>query len=103
MFSAIQKPDKSEQERSEIRYKYDSLNRPLEVAINNAGLIRYYYDKKNQMLLTKLFPSGNKSVYSYDEQFRLKSIQNYDPKDNPLGGIQYDWDVDGILKGKKVW
>lgn len=103
VFSAIQKPDKSEQERSEIRYKYDSLNRPLEVAINNAGLIRYYYDKKNQMLLTKLFPSGNKSVYSYDEQFRLKSIQNYDPKDNPLGGIQYDWDVDGILKGKKVW
>lgn len=103
IFSALQKPDKSEEERNDIRYEYDALNRPVEMMINNAGVIRYYYDKKNQMLLSKVFPNGNKNIYSYDNNFRLKTIENYDAKGNPVGGIQYDWDTDGTLNGKKIW
>ena len=103
VFSALQKPDKSEEERNDIRYEYDALNRPVEMRINNAGVIRYYYDKKNQMLLSKVFPNGNKNIYSYDNNFRLKTIENYDAKGNPVGGIQYDWDTDGTLDGKKIW
>lgn len=103
IFSALQKPDKSEEERNDIRYEYDALNRPVEMRINNAGVIRYYYDKKNQMLLSKVFPNGNKNIYSYDNNFRLKTIENYDAKGNPVGGIQYDWDTDGTLNGKKIW
>ena len=103
IFSALQKPDKSEEERNDIRYEYDALNRPVEMRINNAGVIRYYYDKKNQMLLSKVFPNGNKNIYSYDNNFRLKTIENYDAKGNPVGGIQYDWDTDGTLDGKKIW
>lgn len=45
---------------------------------NNAGVVRYYYDKKSQMLLSKVFPNGNKNMYSYDNNFRLKTIQSYD-------------------------
>ena len=103
IFSALQKPDKSEEERNDIRYEYDALNRPVEMRINNAGVIRYYYDKKNQMLLSKVFPNGNKNIYSYDNNFRLKTIENYDAKGNTIGGIQYDWDTDGTLNGKKIW
>ena len=103
VFSALQKPDKSEEERNDIRYEYDALNRPVEMRINNAGVIRYYYDRKNQMLLSKVFPNGNKNIYSYDNNFRLKTIENYDAKGNPVGGIQYDWDTDGTLDGKKIW
>ncbi len=103
VLNAVQKPDKSEAERSEITYAYDALNRPTEVSINNTGKIRYYYDKKSQMLLSKIFPNGNKSIYSYDKNFRLKTIQNYDASDTPIGGIQYDWATDGTLNGKKVW
>ena len=103
IFSALQKPDKSEEERNDIRYEYDALNRPVEMRINNAGVIRYYYDRKNQMLLSKVFPNGNKNIYSYDNNFRLKTIENYDAKGNTIGGIQYDWDTDGTLNGKKIW
>ena len=103
VFSALQKPDKSEEERNDIRYEYDALNRPVEMRINNAGVIRYYYDRKNQMLLSKVFPNGNKNIYSYDNNFRLKTIENYDSKGNTIGGIQYDWDTDGTLNGKKIW
>ena len=55
------------------------------------------------MLLSKVFPNGNKNIYSYDNNFRLKTIENYDAKGNPVGGIQYDWDTDGTLNGKKIW
>lgn len=103
VFSALQKPDKSEGERNDIRYEYDELNRPVEMEINNAGAVRYYYDKKSQMLLGKAFPNGNKNMYSYDNNFRLKTIQNYDSKGGTIGGIQYDWDTDGTLNGKKIW
>ena len=103
VFSALQNPDKSEKERNDVRYEYDELNRPVKMEINNAGVVRYYYDKKSQMLLSKVFPNGNKNTYSYDSNFRLKTIQNYDSKDNPIGGIQYDWDTDGTLNGKKIW
>ena len=103
IFSALQKPDKSEKERNDVRYEYDELNRPVKMEINNAGVVRYYYDKKSQMLLSKVFPNENKNTYSYDTNFRLKTIQNYDSKDNPIGGIQYDWDTDGTLNGKKIW
>lgn len=103
VFSALQKPDKSEGERNDIRYEYDELNRPVEMEINNAGAVRYYYDKKSQMLLGKAFPNGNKNMYSYDNNFRLKTIQNYDSKGGAIGGIQYDWDTDGTLNGKKIW
>lgn len=103
IFSALQKPDKSEKERNDVRYEYDELNRPIKMLINNGGVVRYYYDKKSQMLLSKVFPNENKNTYSYDTNFRLKTIQNYDSKDNPIGGIQYDWDTDGTLNGKKIW
>lgn len=103
VFSALQNPDKSEKERNDVRYEYDELNRPVKMEINNAGTVRYYYDKKSQMLLSKAFPNGNKNAYSYDSNFRLKTIQNYDSKNNPIGGIQYDWDTDGTLNGKKIW
>lgn len=68
---------------------------------NNAGVVRYYYDKKSQMLLSKVFPNGNKNMYSYDNNFRLKTIQSYDSNDSAIGGVQYDWDTDGTLNGKK--
>lgn len=103
VFSALQKPDKSEEERNDIRYEYDELNRPVEMETNNAGVVRYYYDKKSQMLLSKVFPNGNKNMYSYDNNFRLKTIQSYDSKDSVIGGVQYDWDTDGTLNGKKIW
>lgn len=103
VFSALQNPDKSEKERNDVRYEYDELNRPIKMLINNGGVVRYYYDKKSQMLLSKVFPNENKNTYSYDTNFRLKTIQNYDSKDNPIGGIQYDWDTDGTLNGKKIW
>ena len=103
VFSALQNPDKSEKERNDVRYEYDELNRPIKMLINNGGVVRYYYDKKSQMLLSKVFPNENKNTYSYDTNFRLKTIQNYDAKDNPIGGIQYDWDTDGTLNGKKIW
>ena len=103
VFNALQKPDESEEERSDIRYEFDALNRPVAMSINNAGVIRYYYDSKSQMLLGKAFPNGNKNAYSYDNSFRLKSIQNYDSKGAAIGGIQYDWDADGTLNGKKIW
>ena len=103
VFSALQKPDKSEEERNDIRYEYDELNRPVEMETKNAGVVRYYYDKKSQMLLSKVFPNGNKNMYSYDNNFRLKTIQSYDSKDSAIGGVQYDWDTDGTLNGKKIW
>lgn len=103
VFSALQKPDKSEEERNDIRYEYDELNRPVEMETNNAGVVRYYYDKKSQMLLSKVFPNGNKNMYSYDNNFRLKTIQSYDSNDSAIGGVQYDWDTDGTLNGKKIW
>ena len=103
VFSALQKPDKSEEERNDIRYEYDELNRPVEMETKNAGVVRYYYDKKSQMLLSKVFPNGNKNMYSYDNNFRLKTIQSYDSKDSAIGGVQYDWYTDGTLNGKKIW
>ena len=103
VFSALQKPDKSEEERNDIRYEYDELNRPVEMETKNAGVVRYYYDKKSQMLLSKVFPNGNKNMYSYDNNFRLKTIQSYDSNDSAIGGVQYDWDTDGTLNGKKIW
>lgn len=103
VFSALQKPDKSEEEGNDIRYEYDELNRPVEMETNNAGVVRYYYDKKSQMLLSKVFPNGNKNMYSYDNNFRLKTIQSYDSNDSAIGGVQYDWDTDGTLNGKKIW
>ena len=103
VLNALQNRDKTEAERSQICYTYDMLNRPTEVNINNSWTIKYYYHPKSQMLLGKILPNGNKTVYSYDDYSRLKSIENYDASDNPLGGIEYDWASDGMLSGKKVW
>lgn len=85
VFSALQNPDKSEKERNDVRYEYDELNRPVKMEINNAGVVRYYYDKKSQMLLSKAFPNGNKNIYSYDNNFRLKPYKITIQKTTPSG------------------
>ena len=42
-------------------------------------------------------------LYTYDDNFRLKTIQTFDAKNKLLGGVEYVWDSDGTLKGKNIW
>ncbi len=103
ILNAYQNADKKEETRSVAVYKYDALDRPVEAKIDGVGKIRYLYDKKSQMLACKIFPNGNKSTYTYDDNFRLKTIQTFDAKNKLLGGVEYVWDSDGTLKGKNIW
>ena len=103
ILNAYRNADKKEETRSVAVYKYDALDRPVEAKIDGVGKIRYLYDKKSQMLACKIFPNGNKSTYTYDDNFRLKTIQTFDAKNKLLGGVEYVWDSDGTLKGKNIW
>ena len=103
ILNAYQNADKKEETRSVAVYKYDALDRPVEAKIDGVGKIRYLYEKKSQMLACKIFPNGNKSTYTYDDNFRLKTIQTFDAKNKLLGGVEYVWDSDGTLKGKNIW
>ena len=103
ILNAYQDADKKEETRSVAVYKYDTLDRPVEAKIDGVGKIRYLYDKKSQMLACKIFPNGNKSTYTYADNFRLKTIQTFDAKNKLLGGVEYVWDSDGTLKGKNIW
>ena len=103
IITAIQRSDKTEDERSITEYKYDALGRAIEVTVNNTTKITYIYDKKSQMLQSKVFSTGSKSVYGYNDSFRLKSIKSYNSTGGMTGAVEYEWDDDGTLLGKKVW
>ena len=103
ILNAYRNSDKKEEKRSAVTYRYDALDRPVEAAIDGVGKVQYIYDKKTQMLACKILPNGNKSTYAYDDSFRLKTIQTFDPQNNLLGGVEYVWDSDGTLKGKNIW
>ena len=85
----------AESERTE--YRYDALNRLMEIKDVNGGFTRFQYDRMGNR--TKLiYPNGVSTAYSYDSAYRLLEIAHFGRDTSLLAGYNYTYDKVGNRK-----
>ncbi|WOO42397.1 hypothetical protein [Rubellicoccus peritrichatus] len=83
-------------------YRYDTLGRMTEMAINGAWQVRYVYAPAGFQLSSKLMANGVTIDYGYNEMDRLASIVSRGPKGEELKAIHYLWDESGRLNRRTI-
>ena len=78
-----------------MRYSYDIVGRVSSIETNHRK-ITYKYDPEN-LKITRSLPSGIKSIFTYQNDSRLRSINHLDREGNSLAQFTYSYRPDGLL------
>lgn len=78
-------------------YRFDALNRLLEIKDVNGGVSKFEYDRMGNR--TKLvYPNGVYTAYTYDSAYRLLEMGHFGKDNSLLGAFRYTYDKVGNRK-----
>ena len=92
-------------------YEYDEngnrINGGFTVGVNNRllsdGVYDYDYDNEGNLVLRTKINDGSYTAYEFDHRNRLVKVIDFDDEENEIVRVEYCYDADNQLIGRKVF